>query len=120
VSDWKPGEMRVSLGGGALAAGYVLVSENWDTEWGATVDGRAARVLRGDGTLITVPVPAGAREVVLRYEGRAYARGRLVTILSLIVVAAGLLTPVVLRRSAASRAAAPPGPVVEAAQEGAR
>ena len=120
VQHWKPGEMRVSLGGGAPAAGYVLVSENWDTEWGATVDGRAARVLRGDGTLITVPVPAGAREVVLRYEGRAYARGRLVTILSLIVVAAGLLTPVVLRRSAASRAAAPPGPVVEAAQEGAR
>jgi len=46
--------------------------------------------------------------------------GLVVSIPALIVVAAGLLTPVVLRRSAASRAAAPQGPVVEAAQEGAR
>ena len=98
VDDWKPGEMRVRLGAGAPAAGYVLVSENWDTEWRATVDGRDARVLRGDGTLITVPVPAGAREVSLRYEGRAYARGRLITIASLIVVALGMVLPLLRRR----------------------
>jgi hypothetical protein len=93
VVDWQPGGMRVSLGAGAPSAGYVLVSENWDAEWRARVDGRDAPVMRGDGTLITVPVPAGAREVVLRYEGRAYARGRLVTIVSLIVVLAGLMVP---------------------------
>jgi hypothetical protein len=103
VTDWKPGEMRVSLGSGTPAGGYVLVSENWDAEWRATVDGRGAPVLRGDGTLITVPVPAGAREVTLRYEGRAYARGRLVTIVSLIVVAMGLLVPAVARRSTKPR-----------------
>ena len=97
-ADWKPGEMRVRLGDGTTAAGYVLVSENWDTEWRAAVDGKGARVLRGDGSLITVPVPAGARELTLTYEGRAYARGRLVTILSLLVVAAGLVVPLALRR----------------------
>jgi len=99
VDDWKPGEMRVRLGAGAPAAGYVLVSENWDAEWRATVDGRDARVLRGDGTLITVPVPAGAREISLRYEGRAYARGRLLTVISLVVVVAALLVPAAWRRS---------------------
>ena len=57
-----------------------------------------APVLRGDGTLITVPVPAGAREVALRYEGRAYARGRVVTILALVIVALGLGLPPTLRR----------------------
>ena len=90
--------MRMTLGAGTPAAGYLLVSENWDAEWRATVDGRDARVLRGDGTLITVPLPARAREVVLHYEGRAYRRGRIVTLVSLLVVAAGLVLPLVLRR----------------------
>ena len=96
--DWKPGEMRIRLGSGTPSAGYVLVSENWDTEWRATVDGRDAPVLRGDGTLITVTVPAGARELVVRYEGRAYARGRLITIVSLLIVVVGLIAPVIRRR----------------------
>jgi hypothetical protein len=99
--DWKPGEMRMRLGSGTPSAGYVLVSENWDTEWLATVDGRDAPVLRGDGTLITVPVPAGARELTVRYEGRAYARGRLVTIVSLLIVVVGLIAPVIRRRRSA-------------------
>ena len=100
--DWKPGEMRMRLGDGTAAAGYVLVSENWDAEWRATVDGRDAPVLRGNGTLITVPVPAGARELALRYEGRAYAQGRLITVVSLIVVAIALVLPSVVRRRRAA------------------
>jgi hypothetical protein len=101
VSDWKPGAMRVSLGAGTPSAGYVLVSENWDSEWRASVDGRDSPVRRGDGTLIAVPVAAGAREVVLDYEGRAFARGRLITLLSLLVVAVALLAPVIARRKPA-------------------
>jgi hypothetical protein len=102
VEDWKPGEMRVRLGSGPPSAGYVLIAENWDAEWRATVDGRDTPVLRGDGTLITVPVPAGARDVAVRYAGRAYARGRLVTIVSLLIVALGLAVPVARRSRARS------------------
>jgi len=98
VADWKPGSMRIRLGGGAPSAGYLLVSENWDPEWAATVDGRAAPVLRGDGTLITVPVPAAAREVALGYEGRAYDRGRAVTLSALGVVVCGIVLPPAFRR----------------------
>jgi hypothetical protein len=97
-ADWRPGEMRMQLGKPPVAPGYLLVSENWDSEWRATVDGRDAPVLRGDGTLITVPVPAGAREIALRYQGRAYARGRLVTLLSVLIVALGFALPTVRRR----------------------
>ena len=102
ITEWRPGSMRVRLGSTAPNAGYLLVSENWDAEWRASVDGKDARVLRGDGTLITVPVPAGAREVVLRYEGRSYARGRAITIISLFVVALGLVLPPVMRRRRAA------------------
>ncbi|MBW8840145.1 MAG: hypothetical protein JF602_09920, partial [Gemmatimonadetes bacterium] len=98
VAEWQPGALRLQLDGPPPNAAYVLVSENWDAEWRASVDGKDATVLRGDGTLITVPVPAGAREVVLRYEGRAYARGRTVTLASLAVVACVLVLPPVFRR----------------------
>jgi hypothetical protein len=104
VDDWKPGSMRIRLGGGAPSAGYLLVSENWDAEWGATVDGRQAPVLRGDGTLITVPVPVGAREVTLGYEGRAFAHGRAMTLAALAVVACGVLVPPAVRRRRTTRA----------------
>ncbi len=97
-AEWRPGDMRVQLGSPAPHAGYLLVSENWDAEWRANVDGKEAPVMRGDGTLIAVSLPAGAREVALRYEGRAYARGRLITIVSLLVVALGLVLPPVMRR----------------------
>jgi len=100
IAAWRPGDMRVQLGSPAPHAGYVLVSENWDAEWRATVDGKAARVLRGDGTLITVPVPSGAREVLLRYEGRSFARGRAITVVSLLVVLIGLVLPPLARRRA--------------------
>jgi uncharacterized membrane protein YfhO len=62
------------------------------------VDGRSVPVLRGDGTLITVPVPAGARDLRVWYDDRVYARGRLVTIVALLVIALGLIVPVVRRR----------------------
>ena len=85
--------MHMRFSSATPAAGYLLVSENWDTEWCATVDGRDAPVRRGDAALITVPVPLGAREVVLRYEGRAYARGRAVTMVALLIAVLGLIAP---------------------------
>jgi hypothetical protein len=98
VAEWRPGGMRLRLGTAAPNAGHLLVSENWDAEWRASVDGKDAPVLRGDGTLITVPVPAGARKVTLRYEGRSYARGRAITAVALLVLVIGLALPPVMRR----------------------
>ncbi len=106
---WEPGRMRLQLGGGAPAAGYVLVSENWDSEWSALVDGQVAPVKRGDVTLLAVPVAAGARAIELTYVGRAYARGRLVTVLSLLVLATWVAAPVIVRRWRDGRSLSDPG-----------
>ncbi|HEX6053238.1 MAG TPA: hypothetical protein VFZ21_28415, partial [Gemmatimonadaceae bacterium] len=102
-AEWRPGRMRMQLGAPAPSAGHVLVSENWDQEWRATVDGRETPVQRGNVSLITVPVPAGAREIVLDYEGRAFARGRTISLVSLLVVAIGLIAPVLIRRRSGAR-----------------
>jgi hypothetical protein len=102
VDEWVPGRMRVSLATTAPSAGYVLVSENWDTGWHATVDGHPVPVRRGDGTLITVPVSAGARAVELSYESPGYDRGRVIAIVSLLIVAVGMIA----RRGSQSEASA--------------
>jgi hypothetical protein len=47
---------------------------------------------------MAVPVPAGAERVQLGYRSREYERGRLITLLSLGVVAIALIVPPVQRR----------------------
>jgi hypothetical protein len=98
VTHWQPGRMSIALAPVPPAASYVLVSENWYTDWRATVDGSPVTVLRGDNSLITVPVAAGAKSVELWIDSREYRRGRLITWLSCTILALVALVPVVQRR----------------------
>jgi hypothetical protein len=56
-------EARVDL----AAAGFLTFVDNWDPDWRALVDGRAAAVLPVFGTFKGVAVPAGSHTVVFRY-----------------------------------------------------
>jgi Bacterial membrane protein YfhO len=98
VEEWEPGRMRLTIEPPAPTKAYVTVAENFSPGWEATVDGTPAVVTRGNVTLITVPVPAGAREVHLRYRAPAYAAGRAVTFVSLLVALAACLGPSLARR----------------------
>jgi len=98
VTAWRAGAMTIELDPAPPADSYVLVSENWYVDWHAMVDGAAGQVLRGDNSLITVPVPAGARRVELTYRSASYARGKAVGFVALAVVLAGFVVPPVLAR----------------------
>ena len=98
LTHWAPGRMSISLEPAPPAPGYVLVAENWYKDWRATVDGAPAAVYRGDRTLITVPVPAGARRVDLVFVADDYRTGRTATLASLLVLAVGLVAPPLWRR----------------------
>ncbi len=98
VAAWEPGAMTVHLDPVPEHDAYVVVAENWYPDWHATVDGRPAQVLRGQHTLITVPVPKGAREVKLWFASRSYARGKGITLASLGAAVLWLLVPFALRR----------------------
>jgi hypothetical protein len=98
VTHWEPGRMTVGLDPAPERDGYLLVSENWYPDWRAQVDGRDALVLRGDYTFLTVPVPAGSREVVLTTRSSAYRRGELVSFASLAAILFWLALPLALRR----------------------
>jgi uncharacterized membrane protein YfhO len=66
---------------------YLLISENWYPDWHATVDGQPVTALRGDQTFLTIPVKAGSKQVELAFSSEYYARGKLVTIASLLLLA---------------------------------
>lgn len=93
VTSWQPGSMTVTLDPPPPSPSYLLVSENWYPDWQATVDGHPAAVLRGDESFITVPLPAGAKAVSLRFRSRPYAWGRAVTCASLGLLALAFLIP---------------------------
>ncbi len=98
VTDWRPGQMTVHLTGASEVPSYLVVSENWYPDWQAKVDGVSVPTRRGQYSLITVPLPAGAREVVLSFRSAAYQRGRTVSLISLILALGLLLGPRLLER----------------------
>jgi len=88
-SRWAPGRMTLSFTGADSKNGHLVVSENWYPDWHATVDGKAAVVRRADHSLLSVDVPAGAKQVELWFDSATYARGKLLSV-------AGLLAAVVM------------------------
>jgi hypothetical protein len=98
VEDWGPGHMVLRIEPRAAVDAYVLVAENYYPDWRAEVDGKAGQVVRGDVSLITVPVPAGAERVRLEYRSPQYDAGRVITLASLALVAVVIVVPPILRR----------------------
>ncbi|MEX2627076.1 MAG: hypothetical protein WD225_09330 [Ilumatobacteraceae bacterium] len=64
--------------------------------WSATVDGRDAALVPGDGFFLTVEVPDGASSVELRYRPRWLVPGLLASLLG--VAAIGAMTAAALRQ----------------------
>ena len=90
--------MTIALDPAPPQPSYVLVAENWYPDWRATVDGASARVIRGDYALITVPVPAGAKRVELTFRSPAYQTGKIISLASLLLLAAIALAPLAWKR----------------------
>jgi len=76
--------------------GLLVLSESWFPGWHATVDGVAVPVVRADGLVLGVPVPAGRHEVIVSYEAPGFNLGFLV---SAVAILALVLAAVVERRS---------------------
>jgi len=85
VRELRPGAYRFDLAAPAPQPAYLFVSENYDPAWRATVDGTPARVLRAQHALMGVAVPAGTRSVALTFASRAYARGKVITLIVLLL-----------------------------------
>ena len=60
----------------------LVLTDNYYDSWHAFVDGQPAKLMRSYGSFRAVAVPAGAKEVVFKYESERYARGRLVSLVT--------------------------------------
>ena len=89
--------IRLSLGKPATANSYLFVSENYYPDWRATVDGKAADVLRAQFSLMAVPLTAGARSVELRVAPASYGTFRWVTFAALALVLATAVSGPLMR-----------------------
>jgi hypothetical protein len=68
----------------------LVLSENWQPDWHATLDGKPVSVLKAFHTFRAVPVPAGEHEVVFRYSSPYYRVGAMLTLGSLAFLVAML------------------------------
>jgi hypothetical protein len=98
-THWSSGRMSITLDPAPPQDSYLLIAENWYPDWHATVDGQPATALRGDQTLLTVPVHAGAKRVELEFSSRYFAMGKLITIGSIVLLLAWAGTAVWWRRA---------------------
>jgi hypothetical protein len=99
VRELRPGAYHFDLGAPRAEASYLFVSENYHPAWHATVDGREARVVRAQYTLIGVPLPAGARSVDLAFSSPALRQGQVITLLALLLVLVTMGVDAARRRS---------------------
>ena len=100
VPRFDPGAIDVRLDSPAPAGSALVVSENYYPGWTATVDGKPATIGRADMTLIGVELPAGAREISLRFDSPTYKTGKTVTLAALLLVALAWAAGAVLDRRA--------------------
>ena len=93
VRAWTADRMSITLDPPPTDSSYVLIAENWYLDWSVAIDGHPGQVLRGDNSLLTIPVGAGARRLELNYHSRAISRGIAIGLVSLLIVVAGFLVP---------------------------
>lgn len=77
--------------------GMLVVSQAWFPGWEATVAGRRAPVLRVDGLVQGVPVPAGRHNVALRYRAPGLRAGAAISVLTLVLLMGWLVMPLLAR-----------------------
>jgi uncharacterized membrane protein YfhO len=85
VTRYEPGAVDLTLGQPSAVGQALVVSENYFPGWSALVDGKPAPVVRADFNLMAVALPAGATSVQLRFDDRAYEKGKTLTLIALAV-----------------------------------
>jgi hypothetical protein len=96
VTRYDPGHIALELSAPAPAGSAIVVSENYFPGWTVRVDDRpAVPAVRTDFTFLGLPLPAGATRVSMDFHDPAYAKGKTVTVvailLALLALGAGLL-----------------------------
>src|SRR5262249_35761775 len=77
---------RAATRGPGGAAGILVLTDLWYPGWSAELDGHPVEILRADGCVRAVAVPAGEHHVIFRYRPRSFIAGAAVSIVSLAAI----------------------------------
>uniref|UniRef100_A0A7C4GAY9 YfhO family protein n=1 Tax=candidate division WOR-3 bacterium TaxID=2052148 RepID=A0A7C4GAY9_UNCW3 len=78
--------------------GILVLSENWQPDWQARVDGKPARILRAFHTFRAVPLDPGDHTIELRYDSPHFRLGALLSALAMGFFVAVAAVSLLLRR----------------------
>jgi hypothetical protein len=107
ISDYRPNAVELAFD--APAGGLLVLKDVYAPGWEATLDGEPAPVVRVNGLVRGVFVPAAGRHVVrFAYRPPMFVYGAAISILTALLL--GALTVVALRRHLASRRLPRPAP----------
>ncbi len=115
VTEYR--QVRIAIRTTTGAPGILMLSEVYYPAWHAYVDGHRAQVLRADGALRAVRIPAGTHTVEFRFESPALTAGLITSLLAYIALGA-IVVLAAARRWRWTRPRAPhsrPGPGAEIA-----
>ena len=102
LSDWSPGAIEVSLewNGNDPERTYLVLSENYFPDWRAidSASGAELKVVRGNGSLLTVEVSRGTERVELEYVSGESRLGKVMTLISLTLCVVAIGLPPLRRR----------------------
>ncbi|HJU74539.1 MAG TPA: hypothetical protein VJ717_12395 [Gemmatimonadaceae bacterium] len=98
TSGYKPGHFVIDLSAPAPAGSALIVSENFYPGWSATADGNPVRVWRADMSLMGVELPTGARRLEFSFSSKPYDRGKMLTLIALLIAVGTWLIGVVRSR----------------------
>ena len=101
LAAWEPGKMRITIDGRDERTLYLLVAENWYKDWHVTVDGVPAPAIRAQHTMLSAAVPPGAKEVRFEFSSPEYSRGKLISLLALLLAGGLIVVPKLRPRTAA-------------------
>jgi uncharacterized membrane protein YfhO len=104
IEQWDSDRQSVQVE--MSAPGLLIFSEVYYPGWEATLDGQRANLVRADGILRGVAVPAGSHRVEMRYAPRSLAWGLWISGITLVAaVLAGIVGWRLSRRPRISRIA---------------
>ena len=111
AGDVAWGLNRAAVSVDATRPAMLVLSQAWSPGWEARIDGRITPVVRVDGLVQGVPVPAGSHRVELAYRAPGLRAGFLIALgtLTILLLVAGLsrLVRATLRKRVVSKGGPP-------------
>jgi uncharacterized membrane protein YfhO len=79
------GVNRISLKVQTSASGFLVLSEIYNPDWQAYVDGEKTKIYCADYTLRAIPIEKGMHQMEMFYNPLSFRIGRIVTVCTLVI-----------------------------------